>query len=203
MKQRFVKPLNKNQDKKQPLYSYNSRANNYFYSPEQDDKESFKPKIYEPNLLNSSFNEEQFTQNKVSLYGFIEVSLSKISQRYKSDGFMFLHIKDLIKYKCESFSARLMAPILSDWREGEIIEINKEQLIIKRNMLVDKHKISDEEIDEEESDEDELFLHNLRALYISGSSLDQERKSLIMSEFKEESKKEDDQKEIANRKKKA
>jgi len=159
--------------------------------------------VYEPNLLQSVLKDENDSQSKEEFPGFLEVPIAKLQQKWEKENIMLLQVNDLIKYKGVVFSPKKMTPVVSKWREGKIIKIQKTQITVKRTDYVPHEpEEGEEEPEEEESEEEDLYLHTLNALLVSKTSLDETRKKLIEGlTTKEEEKKAEQKDKLEERKK--
>ncbi len=185
----FIKqnPSQANQPKQNSGYSQS-------YSQEKNDEyPPFKIPIYEPNLLQSVAKTELQSDNKENFEGFLEINISKLKQMWEKESAMLLKVDDIMKYKSVVFSPKKMAPVISKWREGKVIDIKKNLLIVKRTDFVPtqtEELEEGEEPEEEESEEEEIYLHQFDSLRISGKSLDGARKKKFEELGKEEKPKE-------------
>lgn len=165
---------------RQPSYNqYNNRQergyNSYnTYNTTYQKTEEFKFPVYEPNLLDTVTEENaaKISDASKKFPDYIEVPVSAIHEKWNTANTMLLQVNDVVKYKCETLSAKTMAPVVSDWRSGMIIEIQKNRITIKRSDYVPKEEGEEED---EESEEDELFLHNLKAVCVLKTCFGEER----------------------------
>jgi len=159
----------------------------YQYEQENYYEEPFYKKPYEPNLLQSVIQEDSESQKKDLFPGFLEIPVAKFQQLQNEK--MLIKINDIIKYKFTVFSPSKMTPVVSKWREGKIIGVEKNKLNVKRTDYVPYEHEEGEEAEEEEGEEDELYFHTLNSIVISRSCIDNDRikiiEDLLVKEVKE------------------
>jgi len=150
------------------------------YDYEGQDEPFFKRPIYEPNLLTADLEEAKKAKEGGNFPGFVEIPVEKLNQKWAQDNALLLKQGDIIKYKCETLS--VSGPVVSAWREGGIIKIQKNQIEIKRSDFIPSNVQEGDDDDDDvegETEEDQLFVHNLRGVYVKKTCLNEEREKFI------------------------
>jgi len=177
----------------------NNRAHDDYEDGEYEEP-YFKRPIYEPNVMTADLEEAKKVKEGGSFPGFIEIPVDKLNQKWAENSALLLKEGDIVKYKCETLSS--MGPTISAWREGGVVKIQKNQIVIKRSDFVPSNiQEGDDEI-EEETEEDELFVHNIRSLYVKKASLNEEREKFLGGLTQEQKEKPGLLEELAEKKRK-